>query len=144
MTKEYILYHQRKDAHQCVKCGQPIGSDGIMCESCRKKHNAHRSERKEMRRMLGLCTTCGIRAAEPGGMMCIECRDAQNDYYRKSGASERRKETLKRYDANKLSTESKTDSAQPVGSHRANMVCYAMLVMYAESRIHRNGVLLGE
>lgn len=53
-------YFKLKDEHRCIRCGDPLteANKGLMCEFCRKKHNAvlqkhyEKKKRQELIKML--------------------------------------------------------------------------------------------
>ena len=79
------IYHDRRAARLCVKCGGPTNDGGTRCAPCSVaggerdlgKKNASARLRYRFRRERGLCTSCG--APSQGAARCPPC--AERSYH---------------------------------------------------------------
>lgn len=67
------LYYQRKEQGLCVQCGKPNDKTGTRCKDCTQKSTEYARERREKRRLLGLCPRCGNQLMGDE-VNCLECQ----------------------------------------------------------------------
>ena len=104
LTKKEIshrYYAMHKTNGLCPRCGNPLDREGFYCSECVEKLNRYQRETRELRRLIGLCPTCGKEKLFGDEKQCITCRqkahesrtpltDEQKEKYRKR-FSERQK-----------------------------------------------------
>lgn len=67
------IYYQRKEQGLCVQCGKPNDKTGTRCKDCTQKSTEYARERREKRRLLGLCPRCGNQLMGDE-VNCLECQ----------------------------------------------------------------------
>jgi hypothetical protein len=64
-------YEERKAKNLCIQCEAPTNRT-VRCETCTSKARESRNRRREIRKINGLCTECGV-PVEGGRILCKSC-----------------------------------------------------------------------
>ena len=68
-----MILAERISKGLCTVCGNPVDTDGKMCQACREKAKKKTRERKQWYKEHGICPECGKYEIFPHESMCPEC-----------------------------------------------------------------------
>lgn len=74
ISRQKMLYWERKSNHLCVQCGKPNEDGKARCPECRTRHNEDARQARLFYKALGLCSECGKNRVFKNEKTCPECR----------------------------------------------------------------------